>query len=78
MALLSSMRLGLKAMICDADLMMASDSVPSVSALVLHDALSKALFFTRVVEAQVDPDEGVAERIQVPTAVLDDFCGEGD
>lgn len=77
MALLSSMRLGLKAMICDADLMMASDSVPSVSALVLHDALSKALFFTKVVEAQVDP-EGAAERIQMPTAVLDDFCVEGD
>lgn len=77
MALLSSMRLGLKAMICDADLMMASDSVPSVSALVLHDALSKALFFARVVEAQVDPED-MAESVRVPTAVLDDFCGEGD
>lgn len=71
-ALLSSMRLGLNAMICGADRMTASDSVPPMHAQVLRDALTRALCIVRAVEAQIDP-EGAAERIQVPTVTLDDF-----
>lgn len=71
-ALLSSMRLGLNAMIYGADRMTVSDSVPPMHAQVLRDALTRALSIVRVVEAQIDP-EGAAERIQVPTVTLDDF-----